>query len=44
MEKYMREHHIISKDKISADATSNSEKHDRTVYHQDYYISIVIHS
>ena len=33
----MKEYREANKDKISADATSYSEEHNRTEYHRDYY-------
>ena len=38
MGKYMKEYRKANKDKISIDATSSSEEHDRTHF-QDYYAS-----
>ena len=37
--KYMKEYREANKDKISADASSYSEEHDRREYHRDYYAS-----
>ena len=36
---YMKEYCEANKDKISTEATSFSEEHDRTEYYQDYYAS-----
>ena len=37
--KYMKEYREANKDKISADASSYSEEHDRREYHRDSYAS-----